>query len=216
MGWFGKSDVYDRRRILREARDAQRRGRHKRAAELLRRILVVEPECAEIHALLAPSLAARKQTFDAWDSYQRAARAFMNDGRKQQALDLFRDATEKLPRHYASWNARASLERSMGRTSEAKRTFETALPFFRSRKQRPERIALLRQLMSVSPDAADTQLSLAAALAKAGRKHEALHLLTELAKSVEPDALRRIRRCQWEIEPSLTHSWLWLRSAFVR
>ncbi len=215
MGWFRNRDVYDRRRILREAREAQRRKRHKQAVTLLRRILVVEPQSPEIHGLIAPSLAARKQTFDAWESYTHAAKSWMRDGRKQQAVDLYRDATQRLPQHFPAWKTLAALERSLGKPDAARQTLEAALVHFRGRSRRPERIALLRRLVELAPKAGEAQLLLAVALAKAGRKHEALHLLAELSKRVEPEGLRRIRRCQWEIEPSLTHSWLWLRASLA-
>lgn len=216
MGLFGKNDVYDRTRLLRDARDAQRAGKHKRAVALFRRILLVEPQCAEIHGLIAPSLAQTKQHFDAWQSYRAAARALLADKRNEQAVELFRDATKHMPRHFGAWTELAALELRLGKREESLRTLESAVTNFKKRKQQAERIALLHKMVALDPRSGELKLGLAIALSKAGRKHEALHLLTELAKSVEPAALRRIRRCQWEIEPSLAHSWLWFRSAFSR
>ena len=212
MGWFSRRNDYDRKHLLRDAREAQRRGKHKQTVSLLRRILVVEPNNVEIHALIAPSLAERGLEFSAWESYVRTATALLRDGKKQLALDFYQDATRRMPRHYEAWISRCAMERSMGRTDEAKRSIADALPHFRRRAARYPLISLLRRLMELDPNDRSALLELAAILSKSGQKEEALMLLASLAKASNGPFLRKVRRTQWNVTPSLTHSWLWLRS----
>ncbi len=213
MGLFGRRDDYDRTRLLRDAREAQRRGKHKKALGHLRRILVVEPNSVELHALIASSLAECGFEFNAWESYERAAIACLRDGRKQLALDLYADASKRMPRHYGAWKARADLERRLGRSADAKQTLEAAVVHFRTRAARYPLISLLRQLLEIDPDSVDAKLELAFMLARTGQKQEALLLLAKLAEATDSSSLRRVRRSQWRIEPSILHSWRWLRAA---
>ena len=66
MSLFRRRNDYHRDRLIREAREFQRRKKHKKALALLRRVMVVEPNNVEIHALIAPSLADRGLEFSAW------------------------------------------------------------------------------------------------------------------------------------------------------
>jgi tetratricopeptide (TPR) repeat protein len=215
MSLFGRHKGYDRKHLLREAREARRMGRHRRAIRLFRRILIVEPDNEAIHALIAPSLAECGLEFCAWTSYVRGATAFLRDGKKQLALDCYADATQRMPRHYEAWASRVSIERSMGRQADAKRSLEDALPHFRRRATRHPLISLLRQLLALDPGDTIVTLELAFVLAKSAQKDEALMLLRNLARSSNGPLLRRIRRTQWNITPSLSHSWLWLRSCMA-
>ncbi len=212
MSLFGRHRSYDRERLLREAREVQRQGKHKKTVRLLREILIVEPDNPEIHALIAPSLAERRLEFCAWDSYGRAAAALLRDGNEQQALDHYRDATRRMPRHYEAWASRIALERSMGRSADAKSTLKSALSHFRRRATRYALISQLRLLLELDPAERRSTLEPAFVLSRTGQKREALMLLLKLGEASEGRFLRQLRRVQWNIEPSLLNSWLWLRS----
>ena len=56
MGILSGRTTYDRKQILRAAAQARAKGKHRKAAELYRQVLVVEPENAELHARIAPHL----------------------------------------------------------------------------------------------------------------------------------------------------------------
>lgn len=215
MSLLGRRRGYDRKLLLHEAREAGRMERHKRAITLFRRILIVEPDNGAIHRLIAPSLAERGLEFSAWASYEQGATALARDGNKQLALDCYCDATQRMPRHYQAWTSRVAMECSMGRKDDAKRSLECALPHFRRRATRHPLISLLRQLLALDPSDTMVTLELAFVLAKSGQKDEALILLRKLATASDGPLLRRVRRTQWNITPSLTHSWLWLRSCMV-
>jgi tetratricopeptide (TPR) repeat protein len=215
MGLFGRRKDYDRKRLLRAAREAQRRGRHRNAITHYRRVLIVEPNNDSIHALIAPSLAECGLRFSAWESYSRSATAMLRDGKKQHALDCYCDATLRMPRHYEAWCARIAVECSMARRADAKRSLEDALPHFRRRATRHPLISLLRRRLALDLGDTATTLELAFTLAKTGQKDEAMSLLRQLAQSSNGPVLRSIRRTQWNIAPNLTHSWLWLRSCMA-
>jgi thioredoxin-like negative regulator of GroEL len=212
MGLLGRRKIYDRKVLLTEARDAQRRGKHKKAVALLRRILCVEPNNAEIHAMIAPSLAERRLRFDAWQSYTYTAQVLIRDGKKQAALSVYADASKRMPGEFEVWIAKSELELSMGGRAEASRTLGSALPHFRKRATRYPLIALLRRRLTIDPEDMETTLELASNLSRTGQKDEAKMHLSKLAEASVGRLLRQVRRSQWSIEPSLAHSWLWLRS----
>jgi tetratricopeptide (TPR) repeat protein len=215
MNLFGRRNNYDRKILLHEAREAQCRGRHKKAITQLRRILAREPNNAEIHALIAPSLAECGLKFNAWESYVYTAKVMVRDSKKQSAINVYQDATRRMPRHYEAWTSKANLERSMGRKNDAIRTLGQAIPHFRRRATRHPLISLLRLQLQINPEDGDTILELAFLLSKTGQKEEAKMRLAKLAEASRGRLLREVRRSQWSIEPSLVHSWLWLRSCIA-
>lgn len=215
MSLFGRRNEYDRGRLVREALEYQRRGKHKKALARFRRVIVAEPNNVEVHAQIAPSLCECGLEFSAWGSYTTVASALLKNDKKQAALDFYRDATERMPRHYEAWTARATLERRMERTADAKRTLEAALPHFRRHATRYQLISLLRALLKLNPSDRSTTLELSRVLSKTGQREEALALLAKLATSARGPLLRLVRRTQWNVTPSLAHSWLWLRSCLA-
>ncbi|MCH7869618.1 MAG: hypothetical protein IH881_18135 [Myxococcales bacterium] len=215
MGYFRRRRGYDRKLLLTEACDLQRRNKHKRAVILLRKILTAEPNNVEIHALIAPSLAELGLEFCAWTSYEHVTAALSRDGKKQSALDYYCDATTRMPRHLEAWVSRVALTRSMGRRDDARQILESALPHFRRRATRYPLISLLRCLLDIEPGNKCAALELAYLLSKTSQKYEALVLLSKLADASNGSFLQNVRRTQWRIEPSLAHSWLWLRSCIA-
>lgn len=213
MGLLGGRQTYDRARLLRQAERAARRRRRRRAIALYRRVLVVEPSNPDLHARLAPLLAATGQEFDAWLSYKRAAGAQLRNRGVAHALATWRDAVQHLPRRIDAWLTLAELERRAGRRQRAFETLREARRHFRGRRLRPQAIHLLRQALRLAPADVDTALDLARCLAAAGRGEEAEHLLLETAQRAWGPELRRVRAAQWRMAPTLRHTWLLLRAA---
>ena len=83
MGIFSNTPDYDRTRILEAASRACDRARHRKASALYRRVLSVEPNNMELHARLAPLLAATGRRFDAWTSFEASGRAAIASARAQ-------------------------------------------------------------------------------------------------------------------------------------
>ena len=216
LGWFRRGSEYDRKTLLREAREAQKRGKHQKALRLLRRIQFVEPNNVELHALIAPTLARCGWEFCAWESYRVAAIALARGGKNQAALSLYCDATKRMPRNFDAWVTRAQLERSMSHPDRARLTLIEARRQFRGRRSRPQAVSILRRILEITPGDDETTLDLAALLSRMGRKDEALLLLDRLAESCHGPLLRRVRHTQWSVTPSLAHTWFWLRASTAR
>ena len=62
--------------LLAEAHRARNRGRERRAIALYKRILLEDPHNADVALRVAPMLARRGNSFEAWQIYRAAARDF--------------------------------------------------------------------------------------------------------------------------------------------
>ena len=206
---------YDRKWLLAEAENARARGRRRRAISFYRRILAAEPHNPELHARVAPLLAATGKRFDAWQSYRQAAEAHLKNQSRDEALALYREATKILPRQFEAWQWVVKLELAGGRNNAALSALLEGRSRFRSRRRRPEAIALLREAKSIDASRIDIVLDLARLLRRSGQSPEAQWILSQLGERMSGRDLRIVRGAQWRIEPSLKHSWNWLRAAFA-
>jgi len=204
---------YDRKRILEQAVTAQQKGRHRKAANLYRRIIAVEPNNVDLQMRIAPCLAEAGQPFDAWESYRLAADALLKAARREHAHQLLRDAARRLPRCYEAWLGLASLELAMENKRAALDVLNRAQKNFRRRSQRSQAIALLKKMREIEPDELSTTMELARLLSKSGREDEALDLLGHVVEVASHTELKQIRKQQWFITPTVSHTWLWLRAS---
>lgn len=203
---------YDRSRILETAARAAAGRRRHEAIGCYRRVLVVEPQNAEIHRRIAPLLAQTRQPFDAWLSYRIAARALLRQGLEDRAIALYREATQHLPRNVETWSALARLEAKRGRRAQAFDALVQGSRRLRRRVDRPCAIHLLRQALELKPQHADAALELARLLHRARRREEARLLLESLAARCAGSERRRACAALLTLFPSLRHGWRWLRS----
>jgi tetratricopeptide (TPR) repeat protein len=210
---FQRHVNYDRRRLLAEAERARAQGRRRRAIALYRRVLAVEPRNPQINARIAPLLAQTHQRFDAWQSFRSAAEAHISGSRAGEALALYREATRCLPRQVEAWQCVAEIERRHGRLKQARKTLLQGSRQLQLRRRRPEAIALLRAAREIEPWHPTTVLELARLLGRSHQAPEAQWLLGELANRSSDRQLQQVRGLQWRIEPSLRHTWRWLRAA---
>jgi tetratricopeptide (TPR) repeat protein len=213
MALFGGAETYDRTRILDEAARARTRKRRKRAIELYRWALAVEPTNGELHAKLAPLLAETGQRFDAWTSYKATARACLREGRTETALAVFREATTKLPREEHAWEAVARLHHRRGEDAEAVDALLRGSRNFRSRGLRPRAIHLLRRARTLDPWSFEVVMELSRHLARSHQAREARLLLEGLAQRCGGSRLRRVRGAQLRLDPRPVTAWRWLRVA---
>ena len=198
---------YDRSRILEAASKARARRRYRRAASLLRRILVVEPSNLELHARLAPLLATSGQGFDAWASYQICAQAALREKRLDRASNVYREAVRYLPRELEAWRKLANIERQRGHAQQAVEILLEGRQNFRARRRRPQAIGLLRRAHEIAPWTPEIVLDLARTLGRSDQECEAQLLLEKLAQRVSGRRLRRVRSAQWRIAPTLINTW---------
>jgi tetratricopeptide (TPR) repeat protein len=204
---------YDRSRLLEEAARAAAGRRVGRAIALYRWVLAVEPQNADVHLKLAPLLARRGDRFDAWQSFQSAARAFLRHGQPDRALAIYRQAVAALPREVQAWHAVARLQHRAGRSREAVETLLEGSSRLRRRRLRPRAIHLLRLAREIEPWHIDSVCELARLLARSEQREEARVLLRGLARHCGGERLRRVRSAQLRIDPTLAHLWFWLRAA---
>ena len=213
MGIFRTEPAYDRSHILEAASRARARKRYRKAAALYRRVLAVEPSNVELHARLAPLLAATGNAFDAWTSYRACARAALVEKRLEQAATIYREAARCLPREIAAWEELASTERKRGRDKEAVEALLEGRRRFAGRRFRPHAISLLRRAREIDPASAEIAIDLARLLARSGQESEAQLLLDKLAPQTAGRDLRRVRGAQWRIAPTVGNTWRWIHAA---
>ena len=206
--------AYDRKKILQAAARAHAKKRSRKAISLYRRVLAVEPGNGELHARIAPLLARRRQRFDAWLSFRAAAQGMLRDGSPERAMAVFTEAVRDLPDEVESWVSLARLQRNQGQAQLAVKTLTRGLRHFRSRRQRSQAVYLLRQVREIEPWNLDAVLELARRLGRMDQRDEAGMLLCTLASRVSGRRLRRVRRAQWRLRPTLGHSWLVIKAVF--
>jgi tetratricopeptide (TPR) repeat protein len=215
LGLIHRRLEYDRKWLLAEAEKARARGRRRRAISFYRRVLAAEPHDPNLHTRVAPLLAAAGKRFDAWQSYRQAAQAHLRKKCHEEALTLYREATKLLPMQIEAWQWVAKLELKRERKEAAIRALLEGRAKFRSRRRRPEAIALLREARGIDAWRVDIVLDLARLLRRSRQSPEAQWILGQLAERLSGRDLRIVRGAQWRIEPSLKHSWNWLRAAFA-
>lgn len=212
MGNFSSERSYDRTRILEAASRARSKKRYRKAAALYRRVLAVEPRNLELHARLAPLLAATGQGFDAWQSFCSCAEVAAAEKRLDQAAAIYREAARCLPREREAWERLAATERQRGRSREAVDALREGHLRLRGGRRRAEAIHLLRRAREIEPWDPTVALPLTRLLARSGQEAEAQLLLEQLAGRVQGSDLRRVRGIQWRIAPTLPNTWRWLRA----
>ena len=114
-----------------------------------------------------------------------------------------------------AWQWVAKLELKRERREAAISALIEGRSKFRSRRRRPEAIALLREARSIDAWRLDIVLDLARLLRRSRQAPEAQWILDQLAERTSGRDLRIVRGAEWRIEPSLKRSWNWLRAAFA-
>ena len=204
--------AYDRTRILEEAARARARRKRRRAIELYRWVLAIEPQNALLHAKLAPLLAEAGEHFDAWVSFRAAARACLREGLAEKALAIYQEAALYVPHEHQAWQAVAQLQRKQGRNREAVETLLEGSRRFRTRWLRPFAIYLLRRAREIDAWNFETVLELAGLLTTSGQRQEARLLLDELTERAAGHRMRDVRAAQLRVDPGVRSAWEWLRA----
>ncbi len=210
MALFGSSTTYDRARILQAAAKARGRRRIKKAVRLYRRVLMMEPDNAELHHKLAPLLAKRGEDFDAWRSFQIVAAACRRAKNPEKAIAVYRLAADHLSHHLELWLELADTYCERGRSVDAIVALVEGSKHFRSGPDRARAIHLLRRAREIDPWSFEAVLQLARLLSKTDQGGEASMLLQGLAQRSAGRDLRRVRRARFLDAPSLASAWRWL------
>jgi tetratricopeptide (TPR) repeat protein len=213
MAWFRRNQRYDRSRLLRKAVGARKKGRRKKAIELYRKVLAVEPDDARVHRKVAPLLAATKQRDDAWQSYQRAAETLRGQGFVDQAIGVLRDAARYLADKPELWHALCRLELERHRPADAVSGLLEGAGHLRSRRNRDSALSLLLAARKIAPDAFKPNLALGRQLVRCGYRDRGVHLLEQLADRTVGVQRRAVRALLFRISPTPAAAWRWLRAA---
>lgn len=214
MGFFSRDMGYDRSRLMLAAERARAHRRRRRAIQLYRQVLAVEPGNWDVYGRLGPLLAETRQRFDAWVHFRTAAEGFRRDGNLERALEQYRIASRYLPREVEVWPAIAELERKKGRDRSAVEALLDGRRCFRRRTLRGHAAYLLRRAREIDPWDSRVVIDLAWLLARRDQKNEARSLLDGLAERARGRSLRRVRGAQWRIHPTPGNGWRWLCAAF--
>lgn len=214
MGLLGGREGYNRNRLLEQAGRARGRGRLKKAVELYRQVLAVEPRNADLHRKLAPLLARTKKPDESLKSYRAAADDLIRGGFIEQAIGLYREAVQQLPPQRELFVTLSELELERGRKPDAIGALLEGRKQFRRRRDRREAILLLMHAHKLDSRHLNTSLDLATMLAKTGNRPHALRLLNEQATGRRGPALRRVRARHFRLAPGFGTGWRWLRALF--
>lgn len=213
LSLFGRRTHYDRKRLLDEAERARGKGRDRQAIALYRRVLAAEPRNIELNYRVAPLLAKTGQAFDAWRCFQQVASSLSNGGQRAKALAVYQEAARHVPREFDTWMAVARLQLRLGEKSAARESLLEGRQYMNRRRDRPQAIALLRTALDLEAWHPDTVIDLATLLEASRQGEEARWLLEQLSQRARGRELARIRGYQWRMEPSLRHTWYWIRDA---
>jgi len=204
---------YDRKRMLERASVLESGWRWRKALALYRQILAAEPGCVEIHARAAPLLARSRRTFESWESFQIAIAALRESGDVVKERKTLRAAVRALPTCVEACRALACIERARDRSAAALRTLHRGSARLSRRGKRGEAIVLLRDAREIELWNPDVVLALCRLLKRDGQCAEALYLLDQLEERVTDEDRCAVRFLEWRIEPSLRHTWRWIRAA---
>jgi tetratricopeptide (TPR) repeat protein len=212
---FVSDSDYDRTRILEAASRARAHKRYRKAIALYRRVLAVERGNLELHARLAPLLAATGRRFEARASFEACGREAVAAKKLEQAAAIYREAARCLPRDFQIWEKLSQIERQRARDQQALDALLEGRQQFRRRGHRPEAIALLRRALEIDEWNLDVILDLARLLSRSDQEREAQLLLERLAQRSAGTSLRRVRGAQWRITPTLINTWRWIHAALT-
>lgn len=214
---FGRRIDYDRKRLLERA-DALAGGwRWRRSLSLYRLVLAAEPGCVDVHARVAPLLARSGRSAEAWASFSVALSECGRREDEARRRSLTEQALAALPTHVPAIRAAAKGALRSGDRSGALERLVRGSDGVARAGRRGEAILLLRDALEIERWRPAIVLRLARLLAKDGQTAEALYLLDRLEERLEASAdgeegLRAVRRLAWWIEPSVRHTWRWLRT----
>jgi tetratricopeptide (TPR) repeat protein len=212
MGLLVRGNSYDRQRLLDRAARARGRGRLKKAVELYRQVLAVEPGNTEIHQRVAPLLARTKKPDESFQSYRIAAEKLIRGGFVQQAIGLYREAVQQLPPRRELYLAISDLELERGRKPDAIGILLEGRKQFRRRRDWSDAIVLLFRVRKLEPHHLEATLDLATLLARSGNRGHAVRLLEEQAARLRGRELRRVRARHFRLAPGFGTGSRWMRA----
>lgn len=211
---FWRKKPFDRIETLAAADRARASGKLKKAVQLYRKVLAVDPGDVVVHGRLAPLLARTGERGAALASFEMAAKGHVKSGFLDRAAAVYVQAAECFPRQASVWEELARLHQLRGRRADAVRALlDGGQSLGESPRTRADGVRLLRSALELEPWHLDSCLALAGLLARTGERIEALALVEGVASRVRGRGLRRARAALFRLSPTPGNGWRWLRSA---
>jgi len=196
------------------ANKARATGKTSRAITEYRKILEHHPEDYVVHGRLAPLLVDAHQWKDAWKSYLVAAQGQIDNGFADRAIAVYQQAVETFPKSAKVWAAIADLQRGQGRKADAVKALLQGCEHFLARKKdHPNAIALLREVLGLEPLHVDATVALARLLKKSGEHSEARELMDRLVEGVTGPTRKTALKARFGLWPGWSTLITWLRDA---
>lgn len=215
MGWFGGKKGYDRARILADARRAAKRRNHAKAIALYERVREAEPNNEDVLRRLAAQRARAGQTAEAWRDCRTAAQSLAKRGFVEQGIGVYREFASHLPKEVSVWHALADLEIERKRVPDAVRVLLEGRQHFRSRRDLPDALSLLRRACEIEPRHFEANFQLAGVMARSGARVRAKALLERLVPYARSRRnRRRLRGRLFRLSPTPAAAWRWLAALF--
>ena len=140
-----------------------------------------------------------------------AAEACERSGKESDLHSILQQAVKSLPDECQAIRALARCELKRQRPDRALQTLVAGSQRFRRRRTRGDAILLLGDAREIEPWNPDVVIHLCRQLARSGDSAAALFLLDQLDGRVQGQERSAVRALLWRIEPSLLHTWRWLR-----
>jgi len=216
MAWLLTETVYDRDRVLKQARRAAKRGAHAKAAALYAELRRAEPDNMDFVRRVAMHRIRGGKPEEALHDCQVAATKLARRGLIAEAIGVFREFAKRHPRHVGVWKSLAALEIARERKPDAVGVLVEGSRHFRSRSRKQDGLELLTRARSMDPTHFEASFELADLT---WRRGGGARVARRLLKSLAPYARtrrdrRRLRARQFRLCPTPAAAWRWLAALF--
>jgi tetratricopeptide (TPR) repeat protein len=216
MAWLLTETVYDRERLLRQARRAARRGEHAKAAARYAELRQAEPDNMDFARRAAMHRIRGGQPDEALHDSQVAATKLARRGFVAEAIGVFREFATRHPQHVDVWRSIAALEIKRERKPDAVDALVEGSRHFRSRSRKQDGLELLTRARSLDPTHFEASFELADLT---WRRGGGARVARRLLESLMPHARtrrdrRRVRARQFRLCPTPAAAWRWLAELF--
>jgi len=201
---------YDRSTALAVADKARQRGSIRKAVRWYMKVLKNDPGDLQTNSKVAPLLARLGRWDESRQSFDKAAKGFLEAGFAPKAIAVWTVAAQTFPEQVEYWERIANEQVMRGKKQDAVQALLQGCSQLRKKRQRPLAMLLLRQVLTLDPIHIPATLDLADLLRKDGARGEARRLLGAILAYARARTLRRkVRFALFRIEPSFRGALDW-------
>jgi tetratricopeptide (TPR) repeat protein len=216
MAWLLTKTVYDRDRVLKQARRAAKRGEHSKAAALYAELRRAEPDNMDFVRRAAMHRVRGSKPNEALHDCLVAAMKLARRGSIAEAIGILREFAKLHPQNVDVWKSIAALEIERERTPDAVGVLVEGSRHFRSHSRTQDGLALLTRARLMDPTHFEASFELADLT---WRRGGGARVARRLLESLVPHARtrchrRRLRARQFRLCPTPAAAWRWLGVLF--